>query len=428
MKHSYYFHFVEKSAALLLLAYPALMLTVKGGMNAVFLFMLLLALVAWIVRPASLAAVAWKPEWTAYAAAMFMMSCAILLSQLANRDLAWHPHDAASRYWLAIPAFLLLQRLPMRVLGVLQYAFPLGAIVGLLMATRESVGRWAIPTLEHANRLTIHTLDHIHFGDFELILGMLSLFALNWLGRDAPALRLLKILGCIAGVWASLASGSRGGWLALPLFIGIFFYARMGRVSLKMIAASLFVAVLAMTAGYFAIGTFHQRVNELVHEATTFEQGNRNTSIGIRWQHYKAAFDVFSRHPFAGVGPEGFASEMQPMAEAGKLTPDAASVGRGEVHNDILAKAAGMGLLGLIAILATYLVPLRLFWRATKSGSDRIRRSGILGMVFVSGIFVFGLTVEFLNLTMAAAFYSFTVAALLAACYNVHHGEPPASP
>jgi hypothetical protein len=49
-------------------------------------------------------------------------------------------------------------------------------------------------------------------------------------------------------------------------------------------------------------------------------------------------------------------------------------------------------------------------------------------MVFVSGIFVFGLTVEFLNLTMAAAFYSFTVAALLAACYNVHHGEPPASP
>ncbi len=103
-------------------------------------------------------------------------------------------------------------------------------------------------------------------------------------------------------------------------------------------------------------------------------------------------------------------------------------MGRGEVHNDILAKAAGMGILGLIAILAIYLVPLRLFWRATKSGSDRVRRSGILGVVFVSGVFVFGLTVEFLNLTMVTAFYGFTVAALLAACYNVHHDEPSAKP
>lgn len=103
MKHSYYFHFVEKAAALLLLAYPVLMLTVKGGMNAVFLFMLLLALAVWMVRPAGMSAVAWKPEWTAYVAAMFLLSFAILVSQMAHQNIAAHPHDAASRYWLAIP-------------------------------------------------------------------------------------------------------------------------------------------------------------------------------------------------------------------------------------------------------------------------------------------------------------------------------------
>ena len=416
IKHSYYFHFVEKAAALLLLAYPVLMLTVKGGMNAVFLFMLLLALAVWMVRPAGMSAVAWKPEWTAYVAAMFLLSFAILASQMAHQNITAHPHDAASRYWLAIPIFLLLQRLPLRVIGMLQYAFPLGAIGGLLMAKK------------YAGALIISTLDKIHFGDFELILGMLSLFSLNWLGRDIPALRLLKILGCIAGVWASLASGSRGGWLAIPLFIGLFFYFSMGKLSLKMITASLLAATLVMAAGYFAISTFNQRVNALAHDVVVFDQGNRDTSTGVRWQLYKAAADVFYRHPFAGVGPEGFASEMQPMVEAGKLTPRAAYLGRGEVHNDILAKAAGMGALGLAAILAGYLVPLRLFWRATKSGSDRVRRSGILGVVFVSGVFVFGLTVEFLNLTMATAFYSFTVAVLLAACYNVHHGEPFVKP
>lgn len=421
IKHSYYFHFVEKAAALLLLVYPVLMLTVKGGMNAVFIFMLLLALAVWMARPAGMSAVAWKPEWTAYVAAMFLLSFAIFVSQMAHQNITAHPHDAASRYWLAIPIFLLLQRLPLRMIGVLQYAFPLGAIGGLLMASKHTAK-------EHADKLAIPTLDQIHFGDFELILGMLSLFSLNWLGRDIPALRLLKILGCIAGVWASLASGSRGGWLAIPLFIGLFFYFSMGKVSLKMITVSLLAATLAMTTGYFAVSTFHQRVNQLAHDVMTFDQGNRDTSTGIRWQLYKAAADVFYRHPFTGVGPEGFASEMQPMVEAGKLTPNASYLGRGEVHNDILAKAAGMGVLGLIAILAGYLVPLRLFWRATKSGSDRVRRSGILGIVFVSGVFVFGLTVEFLNLTMATAFYSFTVAVLLAACYNIHHGEPFAKP
>ncbi len=416
IKHSYYFHFVEKAAALLLLAYPVLMLTVKGGMNAVFLFMLLLALAVWMVRPAGMSAVAWKPEWTAYVAAMFLLSFAILVSQMAHQNITAHPHDAASRYWLAIPIFLLLHRLPLRVIGMLQFAFPLGAIGGLLMAR------------EHGGRLATATLDKIHFGDFELILGMLSLFSLNWLGRDIPALRLLKILGCIAGVWASLASGSRGGWLAIPLFIGFFFYFSMGKSFLKTIIASLFAAVLVMVAGYFAIDTFHQRVNDLAHEVVVFDQGNRNTSAGVRWQLYKAAADVFYRHPLAGVGPEGFASEMRPMVEAEKITQDAGRLGRGEVHNDILAKAAGMGVLGLIAILAGYFVPLRLFWQATKSGSDRVRRSGILGIVFVSGVFVFGLTVEFLNLTMATAFYSFTVAVLLAACYNIYHGEPSAKP
>lgn len=58
-----------------------------------------------------------------------------------------------------------------------------------------------------------------------------------------------------------------------------------------------------------------------------------------------------------------------------------------------------------------------------RSKTVQIRHSGMLGLLFVSGFMVFGLTVEVLNLTMAAAFYSLTVAVLLAACLNVHHGE-----
>lgn len=403
--------FVEKAAALLLLIYPTMMLAVKGGMNGVLLFMLLLAVAVWIARPVGISAVVWRREWTIYAAAMFAMSIAIFISQSYHQHYAAHPHDAASRYWLAIPVFLLLQRLRPNVFTVLQYAFPVAAITGFLLAK------------EMGGRSGIGTLDLIHFGDFELILGVLSLFSIDWFGRDKLPIRILKLLGFIAGLAASFASGSRGGWLAIPVFIVIFIYFMMGRSSPRMIMSAVFAAMLSVTLLFSFNSMFHLRVSQLASDVAVFDQGSRDTSTGIRWQLYKAAVDVFLRHPVFGAGPEGFALETRQMGDAGTLTEKAAAMGHAEVHNDILSKAAGMGVFGLFAILAIYLVPFRLFWRATSSSLMQIKRAGILGITFVSGFFVFGLTVEILDLTMATAFYSFTIAVLLAACCNIHHGE-----
>ncbi|ADE13100.1 O-antigen ligase family protein [Sideroxydans lithotrophicus] len=409
-----YLSIVELSATVLLLAYPTAMIAVKGGMNGVFLLMLLLALAVWLARPNGIEAVMWRSEFTIYTVSMCAMSVAILISQTYLQNYTAHPYDAASRYWLAIPVFLLLQRLRPAVFVVLQVAFPLAAIIGFMMSNDLGAGS--------ENRSGIGTLDLIHFGDLELIFGVLSLFSINWLGRDNKLLRLLKVTGFMLGLLASFESGSRGGWFAIPVFILIYFYFRTSRVSLKMAAASLIATSFVIAFVYLASGTFQHRVNELINDIATFEQGNRDTSTGVRWQLYKAAADIFAHHPIFGVGPEGFALEMQPMLDAGKITPLAAELGRGEVHNDILSKAAGMGIFGLAALLASYFVPFGLFWRATKSTLREVRRAGILGIAFVSGILVFGVTVEFLNLTMATAFYGFTVAVLLAACYNVHYG------
>lgn len=419
MVRSRYYLFIEKAGMLLLLIYPTCMLTVKGGMNGVFLLILLLSLAAWAVRPRGLTRVTWKREWTPYVAAMFSLSAAILISQTWLHDFSARPHDAASRYWLAIPIFLLLHRLRPGTFSALQFAFPIAAIAGFLLM--KDMGG------EIVGRSGIKTLDLIHFGDFELMLGVLSLFSIDWLGRDRFALRLLKVSGFVAGLSASFASGTRGGWLAIPVFIVIYFYFRTGAISPKKIAATVATTLIAASLLFTFNASLHQRIAKLTTEMLSAKQDNRDTSTGIRLQLYMAAADVFVRHPVFGVGPQGFALEMQPMMEAGKITPIAADLGRGEVHNDILSKAAGMGLFGLIAILAIYFIPFRLFWRASRSTSGFVKRSGVLGLTFVSGVFVFGLTVEFLNLTLATAFYSFTVAVLLAACHNSHPDDSVAA-
>lgn len=407
----------EMLVAAALLIYPIAMLHMKGGMNAVFLFTLLCAFALMIVRPRDMPAIVWQREWTPYVLAMFGMTAAILISQSYLHDFDGHPLDAAARYWLAIPVFLVLYRLRLNVFTTLQYAFPLATISGLLMAHDLGGGRSGIATL-----------DLIHFGNFELALGFLSVLSIDLLGKDKLPLRWLKMAGLAAGIAASIGTGSRGGWLAIPLFIVLIVYFRSGKVFPKMAMNGLAVGLAVLALLYSShTSIISERVNNVSTDMSAFNEGQRDTSIGVRLQLYKAAVDVFVRHPLFGVGPEGFAAEMNPMVEAGKLTTMAADLGKGEVHNDILSKAAGMGIFGLLAILAVYFIPLKLFWRAAHSPNQSIRRAGLMGVTFVSGFVVYGLTVEFLNLTLATAFYSFTIAVLLAFCYNIHHASTNAT-
>lgn len=414
---SLYYRFVEISAALLLLIYPTLMFSVKGGMNGAFLCMLLLAVVVWVVRPVGMNAVVWRRDWTGYMTAMLALSVAILISQIAHQNFSGHPHDAASRFWLSVPILLLLQRLNTNIFLTLQLSFPVCAITGLLLAHDNG-----------GDRVVMATLNAILFGNFELLLGFLSLLSIDWFGRDGTLLRIFKIFGFMAGLVASIASGTRGGWLAIPIFVAIIFYSKTFNISSKIFMIILISALSGIVLLYSTNANFNYRLNAMVTDLKMLDQeSNRQNVMQNRLRLYDAAISVFLHNPIAGVGPEGFALEMQPMLEAGKITAYDAEMGRGEVHNDILSKAAGMGIFGLIAILAIYVVPFRMFWKATRSALPHVKRAGFLGVTFVSGFFVFGLTVEILNLTMSTAFYSFTVAVLLAVCYNVHNDEPSTS-
>lgn len=414
--HTFYALFLDKAIALLLMVYPSGLLLLKGGMNGAMILLLLIALLVRFLPPINLSAPIWRKEWWLYIVAMFGMSAAILISQIANHDLLARPHDAASRYWLALPIFWLMLRVGPSVLHSLQYAFPLAAILGWGFA--EDSGNGA--------GFTLPWLNKILFGDYLLLFGVLSLFSIDWFGKDTLPLRLLKWAGFVFGLIATFHSGTRGALLAIPVFIAIYWYSRGVRLSFKVVALSFTAAIVAITIGYFSSDTAQQRLQVLSNDIATYESGNKDTSTGIRWQLNKAAIQVFLQHPIFGVGPEvvggkpdGFAKEIERMFQAGELTPGAAEIGRCcQAHNEILAKAADLGLLGLAALFALYGVPLYLFWQATKETLQIRKTAGILGLTLVSGHVIFGLTVGLLGLTMTAAFYALSVAVLLAACYN----------
>jgi O-antigen ligase len=407
----YYLLVMELLIGVLLLSFPALMLTVKGGMNMALSASLLIALLVKLRSPAMLGPTEWKSEWTYYVVAMFAMTLAILISQTYHASFSARHYDGPSRYWLAIPFFLLLYRLDLRVFLTLQFAFPLAAMLGWALAIKASNGS------------TMPLIDKIRYGDSMLLFSMLSLLSIDWFGKDVWYLRALKLAGFVMGLLAAFQSGTRGALLAIPVFVVIYIYSRGSHLTARMTLRSLVLAVVVIGTSYLTNTVLQNRLQIMATDVATYSQGNLDTSAGVRWQLYGAAVEIISEHLVFGVGPGGYALQMAPMEDAGKVTALAAEYGRGEVHNDILKKTADLGIFGLVAILAVYLVPLWLFGKASRSSSSQIKRTGMMGMAFVSGFMIFGLTAEILNLTMTIAFYSFTVAVLLAYCYNTHHAE-----
>jgi O-antigen ligase len=400
---------INRIMMLVLLCYPALLLTVRGGMNALFLLLLLAsALSLYLARKASTAK-QWGSHSIAFALAMASPILAIFLSQAYHGEFKFSAYDWAARFLLSIPIFLAMRRINMRYIAILQYGLPLGALAGLFSLLLKPY------VWEGQRSTTSQFFNLIHFADLALILGFLSLFSINWVQRDRLPLLLLKICGFCAGLYMSVQSGERGGWIAIPPLMLVWAMSRNGKNLWVKLAIAALVTLSAIWLGYALIDVVKSRIDVIFHDLAQYADGNKDTSLGIRLQLWQAAWHLFTEYPVFGVGPEGFARMMPALGAGGMLTPMAASLGGAEVHNEILSKMAGLGIFGLLSILSVHLVPLAIFLRSAKSSSAQARSTGFMGICLVLGFFIFGLTVEIFNLKMTAAFYSATVTVLAAA-------------
>lgn len=401
----------ERTIPLLLFAYPILLLTVRGGVDWCFALLVLVSLYQLARSGAQATARTWDRVATIYLISMASLVLATFLSQAYHLQFNSHPYDGASRFLFGVPIYLMLRREPPGALKVLQYGFPLGAIASPFVL-------WLDPRDWGDHRLGSSFLNPIHFGDLALMLGFLSLLAIDWERKDPRSVRMLKIAGLIAGISAAVETGSRGGWIAIPALLFVWLYYRGRRNSFARNSIIVAMMLFAAVAAYLLIPEVHGRIDSAIHNIVAFPRGNQDTSVGIRFQIWKAAVILFMQHPLFGLGPDQFKQMMMPLYHSGVISRMAAEYGQGEVHNEILVHSVNLGISGLASILSIYFVPLFFFVQSAKSASPSSRTAAILGIGLVTGFVIFGLTVETFDLKMTATFYSLTVAALLAAATN----------
>lgn len=393
---------------LVLLTYPALLLTVKGSMGVLFGILLIISAIHLVRIRKTLAMPHWDSYSIPFALAMASPVAAIFLSQAYHGKFDSFYYDGASRFLLAVPIFLALRQTNIRVITVLQYGIPLGTLVGLAMLK--------IHPFDWGGRYTTSNFFNlIHFSDTALILGFLSLFSINWERKDHPLVLALKLCGFMAGIYMSIQSGERGGWVAMPALLLIWIAAH-SKVKLWLkLGIAIPVILGAVWLSYSMLEVIHSRIDSIFSDIASYANGNKDTSIGLRFQLYLAAIHLFAEHPIFGIAPGEFGHAMSALAASGMITPYAALMGTAEVHNEILQKCAETGLFGLLSILSVYLVPIFIFWQSTKSTGPSVRIASFMGICLVIGFFIFGLTVEIFDLKMTTTFFAFTLAILMAA-------------
>jgi O-antigen ligase len=315
------------------------------------------------------------------------------------------------RFALAVPVCWLLLRVPRNWLQHLQWSLLFGAIAGSVMLVviihTPGLGRGAVS--DFGGRY-----NAVGFADLTILFGLASLLTLPWKLSPWPrlefALKIVVVPICLYAVWVSQ---TRSSWGLLPV-LGLVLLLTKRHWTMR--AKLFFVGGLIALMALVAVGSWYSqdsRWRGVLSDLDSYQQQDRDTSVGIRIQLWKASWLMFKESPVVGVGVRNFRPELAKLQQQGVVT-ELVSTDYGEPHNDMLGALAGYGALGLLSILALYLIPAVVFWRRSASDDPVVHVSSQIGLLFCLGHLVFSLSEMMFRNMRSVPIYALTVVVLYA--------------
>ncbi len=396
----------DVSIAISISLFPLLYMTYRGWTNRWLIALFILALIFFIKHRSII-----KYELQEFSSKLIVITLlspflAILFSQLLRGEINVNAYDGPLRFVLAALVFLYLKHKQINFLQVFQYIGP----ISLIIAT------WAIfqfpDTSAYWNgRFASYFVDPLTFGGYALIIGFACLFLIN-LSKDSYALTALKIIGFAAGLFLSLGSGSRSGWMAIPFVLGLWIFFHRRHKKLVLITSAIVLIGFAMTL--ILNDSLQQRFLSIFQEAHSWftNQANKEEgSGGMRLTMWKMSWVLFLQSPLYGFGdPIGYKHLLsQPLVTsfAGPNALGAITLGP---HHEIFAQMLRSGIFGLVAGLLLFFAPIFVFIKALQKNKANLAAQ--VGLAFVLSLFICSLSIEVFNLKYTSSFY-----ALILACF-----------
>jgi O-antigen ligase len=308
------------------------------------------------------------------------------------------------------------------------------AIGGVYIAALAATVHVAWLAFHNDMRPVTEIYNAVGYGNLMLLLATLTLFSLGW--RLTPWLRTeraLKVGVTVLTLTGFVLTQTRSGWIAVPAFavIGIMLMTGLRR---PWRAAGMVVGVIIVA---LVIGLSSESLRNRAHDgyteaiACTGAQSTNDTSICIRFQLWRAAWDMFVSNPVAGIGDSRLFSEnLNTKYLSENVVSPFVAQNFGEPHNDLMKALSSFGVPGGIGLLLVYFAPLWIFMRRLHQTLPlEARSAAAMGAAFCLGFAIFGLTELMFRGMRTVSFYTMFVALfLILSDPRTPHHKPVAAP
>ncbi len=263
-------------------------------------------------------------------------------------------------------------------------------------------------------------VNPILFGNLSLSMGMIALAALVGIERMHKFFALLMMFAALGGLVASMLSKSRGGWVAIPPVALLFAWGFSNVLPVRKILVALFIFGMILIVAYQTPATgLKSRIDLTAGNVIRYLESDdvgdsaRSTSIGARFEMWKSAWSMFSESPLLGGGWGEFRNYTRKLIKQGEISP---AVGRySHAHNEYLSTLAKGGLLGVLALMALFIVPGWIFLQLFRRNSDESLRSfALAGLVLILAYMSFALSEAIFERSRPVLFFTFYLAVLMA--------------
>ena len=284
---------------------------------------------------------------------------------------------------------------------VLLYSIPVGSFVAGLVALYQ----YYVLHLPSA----FWEQMKIQSGDIAMSLGLFNfIIALYLFDIKKNRFALVTAIAGLFGVLASVLSFARGGWVGVPLIFVFVLYMYRNMISKKLLSA----VVLSILVGGISLSTNEQfvgRILDVKNNLSHYSQNSKDGSIGARLDMWKMGVDAFIEHPISGWSLKALDEYKKSLADKGIVSREFTVYSH--LHNQFIDELAKKGILGGVAILGIFLVPLCSFYRKQKKfpNNKKLKLLTTLGIIHVLSTMSYCLTQAFLTHNSGNIFYFFSL-------------------
>lgn len=328
------------------------------------------------------------------------------LAQSFSGQYAWAYYDSPVHILTCALVLVAMLKTHGRVVELMSYTLPTANLLALINIIFHPNLHWS------ASRLSTQAVDPLAFGSLSLTLGLLSLISIKLHSQHSKWLVLYKVLGFCIGIYLSIVSGSRTGWLALPVVALFWIYIERDQYKFATKITSAFAIIFIVISGYLFSPIVNQRVNIAADDVVTYKWNSQNvdSSIGARISFARMAAFLIVKKPLSGWGDGSFESVINDPALDFAVMPTKMIALTAGFHNEITANMVRSGIWGLISSVAIFLIPALFFMRHLSSRLPKQRNVALMALAFLTCEFVSSLSMELLNLRYAASFYGLMIA------------------